>query len=542
MVMRERSRRRTKRVTGPAAPALAQARAAAKAARHTRRAAIAAVKDDATARLYDLFDARKTREKSLYGDYVQTRGLYWATFNDVLDHHRTAVKVMQQKRARGRPAALRHHRWDGSGTVAVQLQRQAGRPPRTPAAIADTETGPWRNVLHLPGWVHPDQWDQLTRAQQRQTGRVTARMRCGTSTDPDGGGTAAAHIDVPVQVHRMLPADADITGARLTIRRVAGGNRAFLTVTAKVPDPGPISDGPSVALHLGWRDGEDSTIVATWRASSALAIPIDLRHIVHADPGALTGTIRIPHGVADRLAALDTIRAARDTALNEARDDLVGWLTAHGPVDHPTRDGETITAADVARWRSPARFAVLARAWLEQPPPAAHDIAASLERWRGFDRREWERQEHGRGKVLGHRDDLYRQVAAVIAGQAGALVVDDTNIAQIAGHDTDLPHNVAQRIAHRRTIAAPATLREDTTSACVREGVTVHTVTAAGLSRVHAACGHENPADDRYLTRTVPCDGCGATYDPDASATVLMLARAVTPNTPPAQTVRAASS
>lgn len=37
----------------------------------------------------------------------RNRGLYWATFNDVLDHHKTAVKRMQQARAQGRPAAMR---------------------------------------------------------------------------------------------------------------------------------------------------------------------------------------------------------------------------------------------------------------------------------------------------------------------------------------------------------------------------------------------------------------------------------------------------
>lgn len=39
-------------------------------------------------------------------------------------------------------------------------------------------------------------------------------------------------------------------------------------------------------------------------------------------------------------------------------------------------------------------------------------------------------------------------------------------------------------------------------------------------------------ADDRYLSPLVRCDGCGRDYDTDASATALMLARAVAPDSP----------
>lgn len=148
---------------------------------------------------------------------------------------------------------------------------------------------------------------------------------------------------------------------------------------------------------------------------------------------------------------------------------------------------------------------------------------------RAADRRLWESSEHGRRRALGRRDDLYRQVAAVLAAQAATVVVDDTGIADLARgavSRSDLPNQTQQAIDRRRDHAAPGFLRQAVVSAAARDGVEVVTVPAAGLSRVHANCGHENPADDRYLTRPVRCDGCGADYDPDASATVLMLRRA----------------
>jgi len=99
------------------------------------------------------------------------------------------------------------------------------------------------------------------------------------------------------------------------------------------------------------------------------------------------------------------------------------------------------------------------------------------------------------------------------------------NMLRIAREETDLPGEMRRRVAHRRHVAAPGRLRETVAAACIRDGIPVRTVTAVGLWRIHARCGYENPADDRYRSRPVLCDGCGATYDPDSSATVLMLTR-----------------
>lgn len=121
----ERSRLRTKRVTGPVADRLRSARAAVKTARARRREAIAAVKDDANQQLLDAHDKLRAAQKDLYRRYCTNGDLYWASFNAVADHHLAAVKRVKQRRAQGQPAALKHHRFDGSGTIAVQLQIDA---------------------------------------------------------------------------------------------------------------------------------------------------------------------------------------------------------------------------------------------------------------------------------------------------------------------------------------------------------------------------------------------------------------------------------
>lgn len=520
VVKAERSRQRTKNVKHPAVADLTDVRRRIKAVRAERRQAIGAVREEATSRLKELTLAQQAAQKVLYRSYCTEGTLHWATFNDVLDHHKTAVKRIAALRRQGRPAQLRHHRFDGTGTVAVQLQRQSADPPRRPATIADPEISKWRNVLHVP-WVHPDSWESMPRSAQRKAGRVIVRMRCGSSVT-DSGEKIPEWLDIPVQQHRMLPESADITGARLTVRREGADIRASLSVTARIPEQGEIVDGPTVAVHLGWRDNEEGTMVATWRSDGPLDIPERLREVVTITTPS-SGRIVVPNRIEDRVYAHAETASQRDAGVNAIRDELVAWLDEHGAQPHPF-GGPEISATNVKRWESPRRFAWLAMQWRETPPERG--IADALEAWRRADKALWQSSEHGRGKALRCRDDLHRQVAALIAGQAGRVVVDDSDIATIAARETDLPNEVEHRIARRRATAAPGLLREAIVSAATREEVPVTVVPAKGLSRVHAACGYENPADTRYLSQVVSCDGCGRTYDQDLSATALMLASA----------------
>ena len=83
-----------------------------------------------------------------------------------MDHHRTAVQKIHKQRAAGKPATLRHRRFDGTGSIAVHSLRVSGTPARTPAVLADPN-GRYRNVLHLQ-WIEPHEWEQLTHGQRRR--------------------------------------------------------------------------------------------------------------------------------------------------------------------------------------------------------------------------------------------------------------------------------------------------------------------------------------------------------------------------------------
>lgn len=512
---RERSAARARGVTASSGR-LSELRKVLREARRRRRELISVVRADRADDLARAEDNYRAGVRATYKTYCQDGALYWATYNDVLNQHRKAAARVAKTRAAGQVAQLRQRRFDGSGCIAVQLQRDQSRPPRSPARIADGQRGPWRNVLHLTPWVPPEQWAELSSAERRrrQVGQVRMNL---------GGGR---WVTLPVLVHRMLPPDAEIIMARLVIRRIAGHRRMDLHVVVSLPDPAPPTGGPVVAVHLGWRRDPDRdwVRVATWRSTAPLAIPPDLdaRHTQGAPVVAdtdTTGQIVLPGSWWRRLQRHDQIQAERDLALDDIRATLVTWLHEHGPV----QIGEhSIDAAEVTRWRAPGRFATLALAWRDTPPPAGTGLAAALEHWRRHDRRRWEGHAHGRARALAHRDDTYRRIAAWLARTASTILVDDTNLAALARHrDPALPPTAQHRAARQRTLAAPGQLRTILHSS----PVPVTTVDHTGISRTHYRCGHLNPADDRYATsRVVPCDGCHSAYDQDASATLIMLA------------------
>ncbi|ASL12230.1 hypothetical protein AWC17_26840 [Mycobacterium nebraskense] len=513
---------RDKLVDSPLAQQLCDARAALRSARQLRRDAIAEVKDAAAQRRRDRGAQLAADQKSLYRRYCQSPTgdqLFWATFNYIVDQHKVAVRRIQQQRAQHKPATLRHHRFDGTGTIAVQLQRTAGRPPRTPLVVADP-AGRYHNVLHMP-WIRPQQWAEMTRAEKRRAGRVTVRLRCGSI------GRQPQWIDVPVQAHRWLPAEADIVGAQLTVTRVGADLRARLSITARIPHAVATerSERPVVAIHLGWQASEGGTVVAHWRATEPITIPRRLAHVIVPVTEGVSGRIIAPAVIAARLQRHSHTASTRDLALDSIRSKLTDWLDEHGPIPHPGRPDEQLTAAAVAQWRSPARFAALALHWRD----SGTEMATQLEAWRRSDRLRWQQQGHGRSRARGYRDDLWRQVAHTLVSQCGRVVVDDTNVADVtrgALERSALPTDRQREIDRRREHAAPGLLRQAIIAAATRDAVPITVVPAAGLSRIHAGCGHENPAETQKRNGVLTCRACGRTYDPDLSATVLMLERA----------------
>lgn len=506
-----RHRLRSKRVPEGLTTTWQQARAAVTDARQARRDAISAARPASESARKALLEQLWATEKALYAEYCSRGDLYWATANAVRAGQRRASKQVMKQRADGKPATLHHRRFDGTGTVAVQLQRPNGYPPRSPAELANPE-GRYSTALHIPR-PNMASWAELSPAEQRRAGRVTVRMRCGQL---DG---TPQWLDIPVQAWRWLPEDAEITGAELTVTRVASQLRARLAITAKVPDPSPVLAGAAAAVRLSWRTSQQGTVVASWRATTPLAIPERLRDVMVSADGR-SGHVLLPSSLTDRLEQCDDLQSARDLALGAIRGKVADWLDEHGPRPY----GEhSLTAAEVRKWCAPRRFAALARAWHAHAPN--DELTEQLWDWFELDWRRWHRQERLRRRTIGHRADLYRQVAAVLARQCRAIAVDDTNLKELARmrepSRSELASDLQRRLSARRVQAAPASLRAFIAAAAVRDGVELRQASALGLSRTHAGCGHINPVG--LGPGAVPCQGCGQLYEPDSSATILML-------------------
>lgn len=490
----ERKRDRTTAPRSTTAAELKEARSRQKAAKERMRE----VKDRrwpaAKERMAALGEERRQRQKALYAVFVQGRGLGWATFNDVLDHHRTAVQLVARRRREGRPADMRFHRWDGTGTLAVQLQRQAGDPPRDPVLLASGE-GKWRNQCQIGPHIGPDEWAAMSRSEQRRvakTGRMLLRLAPGRT------------VELPIVLHRPLPPEADVALVRLTRTRTAGTHRWHVTVTCKLPDPRPVVEGTTVAVHVGWRRRADGSVrVATWRRSDGTA-----------------GTIDCPAALIEKAAHADSLRSVRDKAVDAVRDELVEWLRDHPGDDRPD-------PAEVARWRSPARFATLAMAWRSTPPEGGEGIAGRLEAWRKQDRHLWEWEAHERAKVVRAREDLWHRAAAEILDGAATVVVDDIQISELVRvpdvGDEDTWE--ARRGRAQQHMASPGALRQTICQVAARDGITVVEASAEGITSVHHACGTEAREDGAHV---MWCPACQVRYDRDANAVAWLLDRAST--------------
>jgi len=503
----------SRRVDETLAAQLRDARLAVKSARQARRDAIGVVTAQSEPQRRALMERIDAERKALYRKYCVEKGLYWGTFNDVATQHRVAVQRVKRQRREGRPATLRHHRFDGTGTLTVQIQRRAA--PRSPEVLADP-SGRYAYFVVLP-WIDPADWDAMSSAQRRAAGRVTVRLRVGSL---DG---EPQWVQIPVQAHRWLPSAAEITHVRLTVRRTAARRTAQVLVTAHVPQSfSPAAELPAMAVHLGWRATEAGVQVASWRSTAALAVPSELQSVMVCDPGAMTGRIMVPRRTIERLGHVKQIEGQRAQALAEIREEVAIWLAEHGPVQYQDRP---LAAEQVRQWRSAAQFAALARDWRNRA--GLDPLAARLEAWRRVDVRGWDRQAHGRRRALGHRDDVYRQIAAAVTAQVRCVVVDDMNLTDLARISrADAAFTGLRHSADRRVLAAPGKLRDAITSAARRAGIGYEAVSPKGLGRIHADCGHENPADGRYVSAAVRCDGCGAIYEVDDSTTMLMLRQA----------------
>lgn len=571
---------RSKRVRNPALYADLDQAVADKAAALKQKAAARAAANAANPSLRDRLNAlekneKKARYDATYKPFTRA-GLFHCTHWDIESNGmRSSIKqvikarheFMKNPKIKHWPT-LRFHRFDGSGRMLVKVQQRAGMIAPMPEVIT-VPGNPYWNQFSLSGWVHPDDWAQLSRAEQRKAGRITARLRV-TAMRPKTATTPAVPaqvLEIPIQVDRPLPADAVIKMVRLVVRGVGSAKRATLDITVSVPvkDPQPAVSRNRLALHVGWRSDEAGRRVMTWQAEEPIAVPPELRRYVPTIPDGTAGKIVAPQQWHDRKEAIARTRGERRRALNEIAAELIAWLGVHGPIAHPDRiDPATgkithftdrqsggplmIDARTVARWITPSRrtpddlpvsafrrMTVLARAWSDTPPvspagAAVLEMGAMLEDWRRRNKNLWDAESFAERRLLNHRTDVYRRIATMFAGQTTEMVIDKVLIGNLKRNDDefsasdDLPNSVKKKINRERDMAAPGEIRNIVKALCTRDGHPLVEVMSHQLTQTCYACGHRNPVDVK-TTHEVTCANtqCKATYDVDWNATAHML-------------------
>jgi hypothetical protein len=471
-----------------------------------------------------LLAARDARHAAVKGTYPQSvgEGLYWATVNDVTDHHSVSVQQVAAKRKAGLPAQVRFRRWRGEGTLAVQLQRQAGDPARDPEMIASAG-GKWRNVAALGPHAGPDDFAALPRGERR------AAARRGVLRFRIGSGAAAATVTVPVVIHRMLPAGADITGMRITRRVLAGKPEVTVSVSARVPAPLPRTEGSLAAVHAGWRalpDGALRVAVVAGAGTPPAGLAAPGRDQVARDHGGWAELV-IPAGWRSIQARDEKLRGRRDGNLNVLRAWLLAWLAGQPEWCRRAADPD----GTLASWRSPARFARLARSVAADGVPPADpgwaEAYRQLAAWYRQDLhlREWECCE--RDQLTRMRDEAWRRAAAWITGGAALVVMDEWQVAPLARRPDVTGEDDPQARAARanRFLAAPGALLSAIRGAAGRRGVTVTEPGAEGAA-AHYACGTPLDAAQRMAQVMVWCSRCGVMVDQDWNALQVLLAAA----------------
>lgn len=125
----QRMRRREREISRELCEQIKPARRARRDGKQRERAAKADAYASVAPALHLARNTERAERKAPYREFVQHQGLYWATDNAVARSHDTAARRFTQIRKEGRSAELHHHRYEETGRIAVQLQRESRSRP-----------------------------------------------------------------------------------------------------------------------------------------------------------------------------------------------------------------------------------------------------------------------------------------------------------------------------------------------------------------------------------------------------------------------------
>lgn len=513
--------------SGPAREDVDVARASLKAARQAFKAARQEVarRPEVAAATAEI----RAKQASLKIDAREVSGVFWGTYLVVEPSHEQSLKRRgEDGKSRtiplwddGEPDGPRFRRFDGDGTVSMQLQKGmtveelfGGRDRRVRVERLPLRTEPSRRG--------PPPDPNSNRSRRRGGHAYRLWLRVGSE------GREPVWARFGLVVPRPFPADANFKWVhvhRSTVGHSTEWEAHFVVETRELPADPPC-DRPAageVYVEFGWRVVPEGLRVATWLA-----------------PSGETGHLVLDRRTVEGIEKSAGIRAVRDRNANEALGGLLSLLR-RDPASLPPWLPEEARRTSLHAWRSPERLQRLVRrvsaelglratradydAWSRPAGPDAW-TARDLEIWR---HQEWHLYDYERNQDLGarrNRTDIYRRFAADLARRYGTLVYEDFDLSQVAetpktkarkaGTEPEPDSAMARTARANRFVAAVGELR----SACVqafasrrREHYEVEV--DLGTQRCNA-CGCRDRWDAAPRIEHT-CSGCGVTFDQDVN-------------------------
>ena len=408
------------------------------------------------------FEAAKKARQDANAD-----GLWWGNANATFRSYQTA-----RGRAMREGTELKFHSYQGKGRVTNQIQNGG-------MTVDDLFEG-----------RHPQV--QVLTARNGSTLSATVYAR---------GRAERKNVTWPMRMSRPIPDDAKIKEVVVTRKKIASHYRhtVVFTATREEVEPLPPPDGPAIAIDLGWLRLTEGLRVGT----------------VLAEGDNQPTYVICPERTLTDIERCEELRKRRD----ELRNAVLLWLTDLDWEDapDPLRDlGKSLRLSPASAAGLIARLAISWRDYDWRP-----EGRARCEEWRRTDKRMWEEEANLRDKALYRRTDTYRKAAKAIAELAGAIILKNFDIAEIARKETKAGDGTDQVKAMRRyrTLAAPGDLRRWIIIQAEKRGVPIHYHEGAS-NTPHHVCGTAHvreSASRRY------CPHCTIYYDIDENACRNML-------------------
>jgi hypothetical protein len=537
---------------------LKEARDKSTASREAFKSARNAARPHVRGDLMKISEVRDAARKHAYKVATES-GLYWATFNIVAAHHNIANKQVIKARTRGARAEMQFHRWDGTGTLRVQLQREEGDPARTLemlsmcagsrlVATGEVEVkkmaapagefprlievcfancphcdrrvplgedgltsdhyqpgNKWRNMLSIEQpFMDPATWAATPRKDRIH---VNVKFRVGQ-------GDQETILTLPIRMHRQIPLDADIAEVQLTRRRTGPDFRMFMEFMILVPMPPARAEGELAAAHLGWRVLPSGDIrVAVTTTPRARMLPMDLARNGYVHYHGDWAEVVIPVERRDHQAKMQDLQSKRDKHTGETKAWLQAWVS-----EHPDRKDAIDPGGKLHAWRSAGAFSNLLRDLMlgYTDDPVLSEVITHLEEWQEYDEHLWRWAAWGGARDNRKRLDAFRHFSAWLCQDAAMVIVDQW---QITNRTPDITVAETPREARARAnarLASPGKFREAMEKAAGKVGARVMEPEELAYG-IHTGCGGELARNDRTKSVMVMCGGCGNMVDQDVN-------------------------